>query len=126
MNKQQIIAPLVAMAIVAIVGLFIFTRNQSRGFLLAGASTVGSELISTTNSPHLRLIAPELHGRLVDLLGSPTTVASVVLGDEPSPIGDGRASVRLFLQNQVKVRLGIRLRWNADNRQFDVLGFWTP
>jgi len=55
-----------------------------------------------------------------------TTIKAVALGDEPNPIGNGRASVRLFIQNEAGRRIAIRLRWNTDADKFDVLGFWTP
>ena len=125
MNKQQIIAPLVAMGIVALVGVFLFSRNQSRGLLRARTYNVANEIISTTNSSSIHTIGPDLHATLVELLGSPTSIVKVPLGDESYPIGDGRASVRLFLKNDAGKHIGIRLLWNADINQFDVLGYWT-
>lgn len=126
MNKQQIIAPLVTMGIVAVIGLFLVSRQHRREFLMHRAYSAGSEIINTTNSSFLRVIGPDLQGRLVELLGSPTVVEPVAFGDEPAPIGNGKASVRLFLKNQAGQRIAIRLRWNSDVEKFDVLGFWTP
>ena len=126
MNKQQIIAPLVAMAIFALGAGVIFTRNQSRSFLHMRAQIVGRELVTTTNSASISSMGQGLRVQLEQLLASPATVDSVELGDEPMPIGDGRASVRVFLKKQDGVRLAIRLQLDPDSRAFRVLGFWRP
>lgn len=86
---------------------------------------IGQELIATTNSARLVHIGSGLYGRLATFLTSPAGVADVLLGDEASPIGDGRACSRLVVSNASGVRLGIRLRQDSEPERFHILGFWT-
>ena len=77
----------------------------------------------TTNSPQLVRIGPGLEGRLASLLNTNAGVSQVLLGDEPSPIGNGKAACRLILTNASGDCMGIRLR--ADEGKFHVLGFYS-
>lgn len=126
MNKMQIICPLVALAVCAAVAWGLLIRNQNRSFLHLRAASIAHDLIARTNSENVMTLGPGLRDKLTQLLGSPTHVTSIQLGDEPPPIGDGRASVRLFLQNDQAQRLGIRLRPDAHSSKLHVIGFWTP
>src|SRR5687767_8743803 len=110
MNKWQIICPLVAMAIAAVVFATIFGRRQHRSFIVVASHSIGSDLIASTNSSHLVRLGPDLTARLGDLLSSTTHVAGVHLGDLPAPFGDGRACSRIVLTNQAGRGLAIRLR----------------
>jgi len=88
---------------------------------------VGRELIATTNSSFVTTIGPELHTELSQLLASTAHIASVRLGDEPAPVGDGRASSRVLLTNSLAQGLGIRLRLGTDatgQARFELLGYW--
>jgi hypothetical protein len=126
MNKTQLITLLVALAIAgAIVGI-LSSRNHRHIFLRAHFATIGQELIASTNSSHLILIGPGLKERLVQLLALPTQIDATLLGDEPSPLGDGSATSRLILRNDKGERLGIRLRQDGDSDKFHVVGFWSP
>ena len=124
MNKWQIICPVVAMALVTVFGLAGQARRNARYYTSAQTEMIGQELVSATNSPRLVAVGPDLQNRLARFLASPGGVAKVLLGDEPSPIGDGTACSRLVLSNAVGGRLGIRLG-PAGREKFQALGFWT-
>ena len=124
-NKWQIICPVVALAIVALVFAVIGGRVRHRYYLYAQTDIIGEELCTTTNSPRLAQIGPELQKRLADFLSSPSGVAEVQLDDVSSPIGDGSACSRLILSNAVEERIGIRLRQDSEPERFHVLGYWT-
>ncbi len=125
MNKWQIICPLVAMAIVGVVFAIVSGSNHHRYYVYAQSRMIGEELVATTNSARLVHIGSGLQKRLSEFLVSPAGVAEVLLGDEPSPIGDGAACSRVIVSNAVGGRLGIRLRQDAKPERFHVLGFWT-
>src|SRR5438105_4317394 len=110
MNKWQIICPVVAIAIFALVTAMIHGRKERDHFIQMKTYGVGRDIIETTNSSHLTEIPPGLQARLSELLVSPTHIATVLLGDEPSPIGDGSAGSRLALTNEIADGVVIRLR----------------
>jgi len=124
-NKWQIICPLVAIAIAVMVFAVVSGSKHHRYYVYAQTRMIGQDLIATTNSARLAQIGPNLQKRLSEFLSSPAGVAEVVLGDEPSPIGDGAACSRLIVSNATGVRLGIRLRQDSEPERFHVLGFWT-
>jgi hypothetical protein len=124
-NKWQIICPVVSIGIVAVVFAMISGRSHHRYFIYAHSRMVGEELAATTNSPHLVQIGPGLQKRLSDFLVLPAGLSDVLIGDEPSPIGDGSACSRVVLSNATGGRLGIRLRQDVEPERFQVLGFWT-
>jgi hypothetical protein len=97
-------------------------RGERRSFLLVASRSIGQDIIAATNSTHLVRIAPDLQSRLSELLSAHTQVADVLLGDEPSPFGDGTASSRLVLSNDVGRALMIRLR-PSETGKFEILGF---
>ena len=123
MNKWQIICPVAALLVGGMVAGFVAVRGQHRGVIVAASSSIGRDLISTTNSTHLVRVNPYLRARLSQLLGSPTRVAAVLPGDEPPPAGDGMACSRLVLTNNAGQRLLIRLRQADRSGMFDVVGF---
>ena len=125
MNKYQIICPVVALVLVGILFAVVSGRNHQRYFIQAQSRMIGQDLISSTNSTRLVQIGPGLQKRLAEFLGAPAGIAEVNLGDEPSPIGDGRACSRVVLSNATGERLGIRLRQDAKPERFHVQGFWT-
>ena len=126
MNKQQIILPLAAILIVALVGGIIHGRNQARGYVRARSEEIGRSLIRETNSAFVVEIGPSLRSKLSEFLSSPAKVEDVLFGDEESPIGDGSASSRLHLVNDRHEHLVIRLREDSKQNKFHILGFWTP
>lgn len=123
MNKWQIICPVVALLLAATVFAVISGRSHRRAFVSAASQAVGRDLIASTNSARLVGINSDLQARLSSLLGSPTHVASVLFGDEPAPLGDGRACSRLVLTNNSGDGLLIRLRQADSPDIFQVLGF---
>ena len=125
MNKWQIICPLVAMAVVAVIIAIMSGRNHHRHFVSAHTWMIGQELIATTNSARLVQIESGFQKELADFLASPAGIANVEFGDEPSPIGDGTACSRLIMSNAIGGRLGIRLRQDAEPERFHVLSFWS-
>ena len=124
-NKWQIICPLVAIAIVAVVLVIVSGRNHHRYYVYAQTRMIGQELIAITNSTRLVHIGPGIQKKLSEFLSIPASVAEVLLGDEASPIGDGAACSRLIVSNAAGGRLGIRLRQDVEPERFHVLGFWT-
>ena len=60
MNKWQIICPVVAMLIAGLVVGVIALRGQHRGFINVASRAIGSDLIASTNSPHLVRVGPGL------------------------------------------------------------------
>ena len=125
MNKWQIICPIAAMAIAAVVVLKLISASVNRDSNRQQVYQIGRELITTTNSARVDRLGHGLEQRLSDFLGSPSGVAAVKSGDEPSPIGNGQATSRLFLTNSSGQHLGIRLRRESTSGQFHVLGFWN-
>jgi hypothetical protein len=123
MNRWQIICPVVAIAIFVLVTAMIHGRKQHDSFIRMTTYGVGREIIETTNSSHLIKIGPGLQARLSELLVSPTHIATVLLGDEPSPIGDGSACSRLVLTNDLGDGVVIRLRQADTPGTFHVVGF---
>ena len=102
--------------------LVVVKTNQRHRQISAASRVLGSDLIRATNSVHLVRMSPFLKARLEEMLASPTQLTGVVLGDEPSPAGDGSACSRLVLKNAKGERLLIRLR-QAGNGKFEVVGF---
>jgi hypothetical protein len=125
MNKQQIIAPLGLMGIVALFGMISFTRSQSESFAYAYAGKVAHEIITTTNSSHLDSVQPEIRAQLDQFLSPGAKVERILLGDEPSPTGDGEANFRIVLRDMSDSRLALRFR-RIGNDQCEILGCWTP
>jgi hypothetical protein len=123
MNKWQIICPVAAMLVGVMVMAVVATRTQHRGIIVAASSSIGHDLITTTNSARLVRVSPFLRARLSQLLGSPTQIAAVVPGDAAQPIGDGSACSRLVLTNTAGQRLLIRLRQADSSGMFEVAGF---
>ena len=123
MNKWQIICPVVVIAIFALVTALVHGGKEHAYFIQMTTYGVGRDIIETTNSSHLTKIDPALQARLSELLVSPTHIATVLLGDEPSPIGDGSACSRLVLTNEVADKIVIRLRQADTPGTFYVLGF---
>lgn len=126
MNKTQIITPLIALAIAALVFGISLARSQHRSYVSSRALAIGYELLSTTNSIHLVGLDPELQGKLSQFLVATGALISVAYGDTAPPVGDGSALVRVFLKNSKEELLGLRLRPNAQSDKFEILGYWTP
>lgn len=127
MNKWQLICPGVALAIVLIVFLVfgaIHGRDHVRYYIMSVSRAIGTELIEKTNSNHVVKIDSGLHSELASLLGSPTQVSEVLLGDEPGK-SDDKASSRLVLTNSVGKGLVIRLGPAEQSEGFQVLGYWS-
>jgi hypothetical protein len=97
-------------------------RQKHHRRLLNETQRIGNDLITTTNSSALDRVGWGLRVKLHEFLDPKTRVAAVLLDDEPEPIGNGTASIRLFLTNGRGENLGIRLR--EDFERFHVVGFW--
>jgi hypothetical protein len=111
-----------------VVGLafgIVVVKGQRRGFISVASRSIGEDLITSTNSSHVVRIGPGLQAALSELLSAPAHVADVLMGDEPSPIGDGKACSRLVLTNDIGKGLLIRLRPAEQSGMFHVLGFRT-
>lgn len=127
MNKWQLICPGVAI-LIAILVLFVIEgihgKDHVRYYIGSMSRTIGTELIEKTNSSHVVKIESGLQEKLSLLLGAPTQISEVLIGDEPGK-GDGRASSRLVLTNSIGKGLVIRLKQNELRGKFQVLGYWS-
>ncbi|HWQ90388.1 MAG TPA: hypothetical protein VN673_01865 [Clostridia bacterium] len=121
MNKWQIICPLLAMLIVAVVFAVISGREHHRYYVYAHSRLIGEDLATATNSPHLSQIDADLQKSLAQFLHSPAGVANVYMGDVPAPIGDGSACSRVVLSNATGARLEIRLRQDDASGKFQAM-----
>ena len=132
MNKSPIFWLVVAIALVALAaGLSVINDGVTahRYAIALLTSSAGRELIATTNSTGLTKVSPALRAELADLLASTTYVANVYLGDEPPPLGDGRACSRLVLTNEHGDGLSLRLQEEPrsgvhSSGRFRVLSYW--
>ncbi len=129
MNKGPIFWLSIAVALTgAVVGVrFITSAVESRRYFITMMTvSVGHELITTTNAARSIRVDPELQRCLSELLTSPTHINKVLLGDERPRVGDGDASSRLILTNELGRGLAMRLRLRHHSSQgpiFDVLSY---
>jgi hypothetical protein len=122
-NGVRIIWPVIILLGIGLTVGGVAVKNRQRGFILGVSHTIGDNLITFTNSAHLDRIQPELQVRLSELLSAPTQVASVLMGDVPQPVGDGRAYSHIVLTNNAGKQLLIRLQPTGKPGMFRVLGF---
>jgi hypothetical protein len=129
MNKGPIFWLLVALGVIATVEGVRFVTNAVEGrryFITIATASVGHELIGVTNTPHWVRVGPGLRAELSDLLAAPTHINKVILGDDRPPTGDGHASSRLILTNELGRSVSLRLRLQHDSGQkpvFDILTY---
>ena len=124
MNNWKVLAPVAVIALAA--SLFAITHKQkSDNRLISERSRdIGQDLISRTNSSRLTSSPLGFTPQLSALLGSPTRVAAVLIGDDPAPLGDGTACSRLILTNESARGIQLRLGQTADPEKFRILGYW--
>src|SRR5215470_4139077 len=108
MNKQQILAPLILMALVASCGLLVSGRNHARAYQLAHANAIANDLTKTNNSPLLPALPQPLAEQLTQLRASDASQERVLLGDEAAPLGDCKATLRIFLPDTNGNKLALR------------------
>jgi hypothetical protein len=131
MNRRSLVLLVIALVFVAALIGVSALRHMAEGkryFITVASYSLGKELIETTNSSMAVAVGPELRAQLSQLLAFTTHIARVQLGDEPAPVGDGRASSRVILTNALAHGLGIRLRLGSElsgQARFEVLGYWT-
>ena len=121
MYKLMIICGVLGAIVVYL--LFGFIRGQQQAAIRVASLGIGRQFINSTNSSRLVQVGPDLHTQLASLLSATTSISTVLFGDEPRPIGDGRACCRLVLTNTVGQGLLIRLRRDPGTDSFRVLGF---
>jgi len=127
MNQRRIIAwgaTLVILVLLVVVVAMAHRQAASNQILIARTRQIGQDLISHANSAQLPGLPPGMAGQLANLLGSPTHVAAVLLGDEPPPVGDGSACTRLILTNQLAKGLKIRLGPASTPDKLRIMGYW--
>jgi hypothetical protein len=129
MNKGPIFWLLVALGLIAVIEGFYFVTNAIEGrrnWIVIATMQAGQELIEVTNATRWIRADSELRARVSDLLASPTHINNVLLGDDRKPIGDGHASSRLLLTNELGRGLAVRLRLRRHSGEgliFDVLSY---
>jgi hypothetical protein len=70
---------------------------------------------------------PAVSRALAKFLTTPTAYDEIVYrGDEPSPIGDGTATHRLYMRNEHGAWIALRLLNDPKLEKFRVLGLFTP
>lgn len=121
-RKWEIICPIVALLLTGIIFGTVHFRNEQRAFRLMMAQQVGEDLIASKDSKRVVRVGDGLRAKLSEYTAGHAKVADVRVGDEPSPIGDGRASNCVILSNDAGAMLSIRLM-PADNLKFHILGF---
>jgi hypothetical protein len=119
MNKQQIIAPLAAMALTAIALALFHSRAYHSQDVLATASSVGTDLASRTNSELLTSVQGELKSALDEFLAAPVIRTSV----RPEASDKGKPIVAVSLVNDSDRIFILTLRWEAKLRQFAPISF---
>ena len=128
MSKRRIIGWVVALAVVvALTAVVAMTHRlgSSNQAISSRTYQIGQDLISRGTSTQLAGLPPGLPGQLSNLRSSPTTVAVVLLGDEPPPVGDGSACSRLILTNQLAKGLELRLCPAFTGDKLRILGYWA-
>jgi hypothetical protein len=123
MNKQQIIAPLVVMGLIALIAALSLGRRHQREYLQMKAWGIGQDLAKETNSTAVVHLGASLSNVLAQLHGTPVTVNHVRLGDFGPT--DDPAKVCVYLTNQSGTCIGIRLRPDSQSARFHILGYWT-
>jgi hypothetical protein len=127
MNKRRILWPAGVVVVVAAVTMVVAMKHRldaSNQIITSRTHQIGQDLISHASSAQLIGLPPGLAGQLSNLLSSPTHVATVLLGDEPPPVGDSSACSRLILTNQLAKGLELRLSWASAPDKFRILGYW--
>lgn len=119
MNKQQIIAPLAAMALTAIALALFHSRAQHSQDLLATASLVATDLATRTNSELLTPIEGEMKSALDQFLAAPV----IRTGVRPRVSDEGKPAVEVSLLNDANRIFLITLRWEARLRKFAPVSF---
>ena len=124
-KSQQVLLVFALLALGAIIFALVQNRAKHQGPIIGLTYEIGQELILNTNSAHLIGLRPGLSAQLSDLLGSPTHVGAVLVGDEAPPVGDGTACSRLILTNQLNHGLELRLAPSLLPEKFQILGYWV-
>jgi hypothetical protein len=127
MSKRRIIGLGAVVAIAAALTVLVAMTHRlgsSKQAIAARTYQIGQDLISRGTSTQLAGLPPGLPGQLSNLRSSPTTVAAVLLGDEPPPVGDGSACSRLILTNQLAKGLELRLCPAFTGDKLRILGYW--
>jgi hypothetical protein len=127
MNKRFIAWSILVLGILGAIAAVITMKHRlgaSDQMVMSQTYQIGQDLIAKANSPHLAGLPPGLSGQLSKLLGSPTQVSTVLLGDEPPPVGDGSACSRLILTNQQAKGLELRLCAAQNPGKLRVMGYW--
>ena len=123
MNKWQIYCPVIALLIVANVGVFRQKRIQHRAYVASRTETIAYNLLNTNNSPYLVSPPSDLLVQVATLKRHPAGIQSHGLGDTAAPVGNDDACSHFILTNAVSQELGVRLEQSGKN--FEVLGYWT-
>ncbi len=125
LNKWQLICPVGAMGLVALVAgvLAIRSFNSShKDLYFPRASIVGEDLVTKTNSEFLTSVTPELKSNLVALFSSPARLESLRHG-ELNPDEPSTDDALLSLANEAGGRLQLTLRWQPKLRKFVPVSF---
>jgi hypothetical protein len=121
-NKQQIIAPLIAiLAAIVIVGIptaLTIGRKNRHFYLRARSEEIGRSLIKETNSVFLTAVGEELSSKLLTFLDSTAHVEKVL-------VEDGSATSQVWLANERREQIVIRLKQDEFDK-FSIVGFWFP
>jgi hypothetical protein len=123
-RKWEIICPVAAILLTAVIFAVIHFRNEQRGLRLMMAQQIGEDLIASKDSKFVVRVGDGLRAKLSEYTAGHAKVTDVRVGDDPSPIGNGSASNCVILSNDAGGVLSIRLK-PAGNGKFHILGFVT-
>lgn len=127
MSKAKIIIGLVGALILIGLGMVFWERGKDDAALVTSqCEQIGRDLLARTNSPGLSSIQPTLQRKLAMFLSAPARIEAVRLGDETRPAEDMKATARVYLVNDRKERLGIRVQKEYRSEKYRVVGFWVP
>jgi len=124
MNNLKVLAPVAAVVLGVALFAILYKRNSDARLISERSRDIGQDLISHTNSTRLASSPLGFTAQLSALLGSPTRIAAVLIGDEPAPLGDGTACSRLILTNESARGIQLRLGKTTDPEKFLILGYW--
>ena len=124
MSNWKVLGPIAIVALTAALFVITYKQRSNHGLIAERSRALGQDLVTRTNSTRLASSPMGFTSQLSALLGSPTHIAAVLIGDDPAPLGDGSACSRLILTNENARGIQLRLGQTADPEKFYILGYW--
>jgi len=125
MRKKRAGLVLLACACVGCLLYSCYQGEQARRYALRMFCwNVANDLVTKTNSTGIVLLHPYARAQLERLLGTPTRIEAIRLGDKLSDVLslEEKATARLCFINDINQHLEIRTRQTRDLTNFTVIG----